>query len=59
MPTYNYRCNNNHYRELSHSIHYQGDVKCDECGGLMNRVISQIGSVKFYGSGWYTNDKNK
>jgi predicted nucleic acid-binding Zn ribbon protein len=59
MPTYHYRCAKNHDRELSHSIHYEGDVKCLECGGVMNRVPGQIGNIKFYGTGWYTTDKTK
>lgn len=58
MPTYLYRCPAGDTKEISHSIHHEPVIICDKCGAEMNRQ-PQRADIKFYGSGFYTTDKNK
>lgn len=59
MPTYIYECPCGQIYDVTHSIHEDPEVDCDHCGQLMNRVPAPIAGIKFNGSGWYANDKNK
>lgn len=56
MPTYLYRCSEEHKKEISHSIHAEPDISCPECAKPMHR-LPQPAEVKFYGKGFYTTDK--
>lgn len=58
MPTYRYECACGKSKEISHSIHEEPELECDNCQGAMVRV-PQAPSVSFRGSGFYTTDKKK
>ncbi len=59
LPTYLYNCVAcNSPKEVMHSMTLQPDIKCEKCGSSMNRK-PQVSGIKFYGSGFYTTDKNE
>jgi putative FmdB family regulatory protein len=58
MPNYVYECACGQVYDVTHSIHEDPDVECDNCGGTMERKM-QGAYVAFKGSGFYSTDKNK
>lgn len=58
MPTYVYECACGQIFDVTHSIHEDPDVECDNCGGSMERK-PQAAFAQFKGSGFYSTDKNK
>lgn len=58
MPTYVYECPCGQIYDVTHSIHADPDVDCDNCGGVMERK-PQAASAQFKGSGFYSTDKDK
>ena len=57
MPTYVYECPCGQIFDVTHSIHDDPDVECNNCGGYMMRK-PQVLAVTFNGSGFYRTDKN-
>lgn len=55
MPIYEFKCPQCHkiYEKIM-SIH-DPNPKCENCGGDMNKLISQT-SFAFKGNGWYVTD---
>lgn len=59
LPTYLYSCPDRHFsKEVSHSMMTEPKVICDVCEKEMNRRPQKTG-VAFYGTGFYTTDKNE
>jgi putative FmdB family regulatory protein len=58
MPSYVYECECGQIYDVTHSIHEDPDIECDNCGGSMYRKM-QGANVSFKGSGFYSTDKNK
>ncbi len=58
MPTYEYKCANEHVFELKQSFSDKPIDKCPECKASAKRVI-HAASVTFKGSGWYVNDHGR
>ena len=56
MPTYVYSCDCRE-EEITHSIHDDPRIKCDDCNKVMQRKM-QGAYVAFKGSGFYSTDKN-
>lgn len=56
MPTYIYKCDNNHREKIEHSIKENPEIICESCRGGMSRVPPQV-TVSFKGSGFASNDK--
>jgi len=55
---YEYECVNGHLQEEMHSMKKSPEIKCNECGKIMQRIISGgIGTI-FKGGGWTTSDSN-
>lgn len=38
MPTYVYRCDNDHRQEITHTMSFGGHFVCPKCGKSMKRV---------------------
>ena len=56
MPTYEYRCKEcKQGLEIKQSLKDKPLIKCEECGGQLNKVFSPIG-MSFQGKGFYRND---
>lgn len=56
MPTYEYRCPQNHLFELFQRMNDPPPEKCEVCGeGPLERVLYPV-AVHFKGSGFYTTD---
>lgn len=56
MPTYDYKCPEcEHKQEDFHWINQKPEVKCEECGTIMEQQISGCGLV-FKGTGFYSTD---
>jgi putative FmdB family regulatory protein len=58
MPNYVYECVCGQVFDVTHSIHDDPDVECDNCGSTMERK-PQAPAAQFRGSGFYSVDKNK
>jgi putative FmdB family regulatory protein len=56
MPLYEYQCKKCKHRfEKIQQFSDKPIKKCPECGGSLEKLISQS-SVQFKGSGWYVSD---
>jgi putative FmdB family regulatory protein len=58
MPSYVYECACGQIYDLTHSIHEDPEVECDNCGGAMERK-PQVAFTQFTGTGFDSTDKNK
>lgn len=58
MPTYEYRCANDHTFEVVQSMFDDPVTRCEQCGASVERVFHPI-AVHFKGSGFYTTDYAK
>lgn len=57
MPTYQYKCaNNHHYEEMRSFSEDQRKTHCAECGLELKQVYSGLG-VQFKGGGFYRNSR--
>lgn len=56
MPTYEYRCPNDHAFEVFHGIKDEAPRHCPECGAVSRRVPSGGAGFLFKGSGFYITD---
>lgn len=56
MPTYDYRCDNEHVFEVFHAITDDSPRACPQCGGPAKRVPGGGGGLLFRGSGFYITD---
>lgn len=56
MPIYEYQCDDcGHRSEAIQRLTEAPLSECDECGGMVRRLISAP-AVQFKGSGWYVTD---
>jgi len=56
VPSYLYECVCGQSYDVTHSIHDDPKITCDNCrGGMVRRPQSSL--LKFNGSGFYVNDK--
>ncbi len=56
MPTYDYRCPNDHEFEVIHGMGDPGPAACEICGASpVTRVFRPV-PIFFKGSGFYTTD---
>ena len=58
MPTYRYECECGQAWDVRHGINEEPDLECDNCRGVMRKVI-QAPNIQFKGSGFYSTDKKK
>ena len=58
MPTYNYKSVCGNVMTVTHSITEDPQIRCSNCGAIMQRQI-EVPTIRFNGSGFYANDKNK
>lgn len=56
MPTYEYRCPNEHRFELFQRMSDPPEAKCPECGEPATRLLSAGAGLLFRGSGFYITD---
>ena len=56
MPTYQYRCPNDHTFEVFHGIKDETPRECPECGAVARRVPAGGAGLLFKGSGFYITD---
>ncbi len=56
MPTYQYRCPNDHSFEVFHGIKDETPRECPECGAVARRVPAGGAGLLFKGSGFYITD---
>lgn len=56
MPTYDYRCDNDHVFEVFHSMTDDSPRTCPECGAAAKRVPGGGAGLLFRGSGFYSTD---
>lgn len=56
MPTYDYRCGNDHVFEVFHGITDDTPRNCPECGAAAKRVPGGGAGLLFRGSGFYITD---
>ncbi len=56
MPTYDYRCGNDHVFEVFHAITDDSPRACPECGAPAKRVPGGGSGLLFRGSGFYITD---
>src|SRR5688500_16164463 len=56
MPTYEYRCPNEHHFELFQRMSDPPEAKCPECGADAERMMSAGAGLIFKGSGFYITD---
>lgn len=55
MPTYQYKCHNEHIHEEQRSIHENQKVRfCPECGAVLRPRYS-IPAINLVGKGFYSN----
>lgn len=60
MPTYEYRCTQcNHEFEAIQSMKDDPLTECNQCKGLVKRIISRNVGIAFKGSGFYATDSQK
>ena len=55
MPTYQYRCTEDHESEVVQSFTDEPLTACPTCGAAVRKVYGSVGVV-FKGSGFYRND---
>ena len=55
---YEYKCANEHLQEELHGMKESPEIKCNECGEVMQRVISGGAGTIFKGGGWTTSGSN-
>lgn len=54
MPTYNYKCSNDHFHEEHRSIHdSESVIICKECSEEMKRTY-QVPVINLMGRGYYS-----
>jgi len=58
MPTYEYRCENDHTFEVMQRMSDDPLESCQECGAPVQRVFHPV-AVHFKGSGFYNTDYGK
>jgi predicted nucleic acid-binding Zn ribbon protein len=58
MPSYLYLCVCGDKTEVSHSIHLDPEVKCGDCGQVMQRR-PQGAAIQFNAGGFYSVDSKK
>jgi putative FmdB family regulatory protein len=58
MPTYEYRCDNDHVFEVVQRMTDDPVEACPTCGAPVQRVFHPV-AVHFKGSGFYTTDYGK
>ena len=56
MPTYDYRCLNDHVFEVFHGMSDETPRFCPECGAAAKRVPGGGAGLLFKGSGFYITD---
>lgn len=56
MPTYEYRCPNEHEFELFQKMSDEPRAECPECGEESERILSGGAGVLFKGEGFYATD---
>lgn len=56
MPTYEYRCENDHVFEVFHGIKDDTPRTCPECGAPSKRVPAGGAGLLFRGSGFHITD---
>ena len=56
MPTYDYRCLNDHVFEVFHGMSDETPQFCPECGAAAKRVPGGGAGLLFKGSGFYITD---
>ena len=56
MPTYVYRCEQDHTFEVFHGISDESPRHCPECGAAAKRVPAGGAGLLFRGSGFYITD---
>ena len=56
MPTYDYRCLNDHVFEVFHGMTDETPRVCPECGAAAKRVPGGGAGLLFKGSGFYITD---
>ena len=56
MPTYEYRCPNEHRFELFQRMSDPPEAECPECGAAATRELSGGAGLLFKGSGFYITD---
>lgn len=56
MPTYDYRCPNDHVFEVFHGMTDETPRLCPECGAPAKRVPGGGAGLLFKGSGFYITD---
>ncbi len=56
MPTYDYRCLNDHVFEVFHGMTDETPRFCPECGAAAKRVPGGGAGLLFRGSGFYITD---
>lgn len=55
MPTYQYKCNNNHFHEEQRSIHEHQKVHfCPECNSVLKPRYA-VPAINLVGKGFYSN----
>lgn len=60
MPTYNYKCDScNNISTVFQSISDSPLKKCDNCKGMIKRIISGGTGMIFKGTGFYLTDNAK
>ena len=60
MPIYEYHCKNCDVKfEYLKSISESKPTKCPKCDKEAEKLISNLGGLKFNGSGFYINDYKK
>jgi len=60
MPIYEYECQKcRKITEIRHMVDCKVSRKHEGCGGIMKKIISQIGGFIFRGAGFYRNDYPK
>lgn len=57
MPTYSYKCEAGHQKDIVHSMSESPRFYC-HCGKPLKKGFG-VGSISFKGQGFYTTDKNK
>ena len=56
MPTYEYRCTNEHRFELFQRMSDPPATECPQCGATAERLLSAGAGLIFKGSGFYITD---
>lgn len=60
MAIYTWRCKNKHEFETTNLKINQKPLKCPHCRSRqITKIIVSVPTVKFVGSGFYINDKDK